>query len=163
MITLSGLEAKSYLVTKEGMAELEQQLADLRAKRRQVATALNDISSQTTDMGALEDSTLAVEQNNAMELDGQIDLLERIIGLAEIIKKPATNKTVKVGATVVVEVNGQERTYRLVGPIEADPDEGKISIESPFGQSLLGREPQDHIEIASPTGQRLSATILRIA
>lgn len=163
MIVVSGLEAKQYSITAEGLEELRAQLEALRYRRREVADEMREITSQSTDMAAREDSTLTINQNQATEIDGQISLLERIVGMAEVIEKPASSEYVQVGSQVTVSHDGQEKTYTIVGPIEADPLEGKVSNESPLGQSLLGKKVNDEVEVVSQTEQHTAMTILRIA
>ncbi|HET8670845.1 MAG TPA: GreA/GreB family elongation factor [Candidatus Saccharimonadales bacterium] len=162
MIVISGLEPKQYSITPEGIAELQQQLKDLRQQRKGLAEEMHDASAQSTEMGALEDSTLSLDQNKATELDGQIALLERIIGLAQIIPPPESKKEVSLGSRVTIRRNDKEQMFMLVGPVEADPLEGKVSNESPFGQSLMGRKVGDSIEMTAPNNQRSSATIIGI-
>lgn len=162
MIAVSGLEAKPYNVTHEGIRELREQLQALKHRRRVIAQEMREITSQTTDLGVLEDSTFTLNQNQATEIDGQIDLLERIIGLAQIIKKPAATDRVQLGSQVTIKLDGEERTYTIVGSVEADPLEGKVSDASPLGQSMLGKRVNDQFELVSPTGQRIPATIIRI-
>jgi transcription elongation factor GreA len=162
MIVISGLEPKQYQITAEGMEELQQQLEELKQRRKDVAGEMHEISSQTTDLGALEDSTMTINQNQATEIDGQITLLERIIGKAEIITKPASNDVVLIGSVVTVERDGKEQTFTIVGPVEADPLEGKLSNESPFGQSLVGCKVGDRVEMLTPSEQRTSAVVTRI-
>jgi transcription elongation factor GreA len=60
------------------------------------------------------------------------------------------------GATVGVEdiANGDRATYQLVGPFEADAMQGRISIDSPMGSTLLGRRPGDEITVYAPGGVR---------
>ena len=60
---------------------------------------------------------------------------------------------VSVGATVKVSVNGQERTYTIVGSSEANPHEGRISNESLVGSKLLGAKLHDKVEIQTPAGK----------
>jgi transcription elongation factor GreA len=163
MISINGLQAKPYHITAEGLTELQQQLAELKERRMRVASELRDIASQTTDMGALEDSTLAIKQNQSAELEGQIVLLERVIGLASIIQRPADSSRVQIGSTVTVLLGGKERAYTIVGPVEADPTAGRVSHESPFGRSLLGKHVRDKVEVISPTFRRLRAAITGIA
>jgi transcription elongation factor GreA len=162
MIVISGLEAKQYSITAEGLQELQQQLDDLKQRRREVAEEMRDITSQSTDQGALEDSTLSLNQNQATEIDGQISLLERIIGMADIIEKPSDTSTVQPGSKVTVKLDGKESAYIIVGAVEADPLEGKISTDSPLGQSLLGKKVGDTVEAVSATGQHTVTEVVAI-
>jgi len=160
MITINGLEAKRYRITEAGMSELQRQLLETKKRRMHVAEELREISSQSNTASALEDSTFATDQNMAIELDGQIELLERIIGLAEIIMPPAHNASVQIGSTVQVDIQNTPHTYVIVGPVEADPSQGKISHDSPLGQSLLGKKVGDTVMVSAK--QACKATIRSI-
>lgn len=162
MITLSGLAPKQYSVTEAGLRSLQQQLEELRSRRRGVTDQIREISSQGTDMGMSVDSTFAENRSQANELDGQIALLERIIAMADVIPKPRDKARAQLGSTVTVSMEGKERTYTLVGAVEADPAEGRISDESPFGRSLLGKQIDDAVEVASPRGLHISARVVGI-
>lgn len=152
MINISGLEAKPYPITAGGLKDLQQQLDAMKKRRMQVAHEMREITSQTTEMGALQDSTLAINQNQATEIDGQINLLERIIGLAEIIPDASSTDMVGLGSRVTVKFDGKVHEYFIVGPVEADPLAGRISNESPIGQSLIGRRVDDKVDVATPAG-----------
>jgi len=162
MITISGLEPKKYKITAEGIQELQEQLSELKQKRREVASEMREITSQSTDMGALEDSTLTLIQNKATELDGEIMLLERVLGLAHVITKPTKHDHVQLGSQVTVELDGKAHAYILVGPVEADPEEGKISDESPLGQSLVGKKIGEQVEIVIPGKPTRTAKVTKI-
>ncbi|MCL6647170.1 MAG: GreA/GreB family elongation factor [Chloroflexi bacterium] len=73
---------------------------------------------------------------------------------AQIIDQPAGPKTtVGIGSTVtVVDAEGEEETYTIVGSAEANPRAGKISNESPVGRALLGRKVGDQVEVLTPAG-----------
>jgi transcription elongation factor GreA len=160
MITINGLEAKRYRITEAGLYTLRQQLIDLRKQRLYVAGELREISSQSNTSSVLEDSTFATDQNMAIEIDGQIELLERIIGLAEIIVVPKNTEKVQVGCSVQVDLQGTPHTYMIVGPVEANPSEGRISYESPLGQCLLDKKVGE--TVAVPAKLAAMATIRRI-
>lgn len=160
---VTGLEAKSYKVTPAGMKEMQAELERLRARRQEVAGEIQDITSQSNDVNAQEDSTRVVDQNQATELDGQIDLLGRVIGMAQVVEPPKDSKVVAFGSTVTISLNGQEHAYQIVGTPEADPAAGKISDESPLGHALVGRKVGDKSDSTSPTGERLEAKIISIS
>jgi transcription elongation factor GreA len=161
MITISGLEPKQYSITEAGLNELRQQLDDFKKRRTEITDEMKQISSQSTDTGALQDSAMVINQNQAIEMDGQIELLERIIGLADVIKKPKNQDTVALGSEVTMKLDNRHQTFQVVGIVEADPAENKISDESPLGQSLLGKKVGDLAEITTPTST-LTATIEKI-
>jgi transcription elongation factor GreA len=61
---------------------------------------------------------------------------------------------VRVGTTVVVDFDGEEETYRIVGAIEAKPALGYISNESPMGQAMLGKRPGQEVYFSTPAGRQ---------
>ncbi len=81
----------------------------------------------------------------------QKNVENRILEIQETLKKAVlitARKTDKVaiGSTVNIDMGGKEFTYTMVGPVEANPLEGKISHESPIGKELLGRKVDDTFE-----------------
>jgi transcription elongation factor GreA len=164
MITISGLEPKRYRITPEGIQELQQQLRDLRQTRKETVSEMSDVASQTTDIAIPdEDSTVIQNQNQVAELDGQIALLERIIAMANVIERPTATDQIRIGSRITVDVDGKQSTYTLVGRIEADPSEGKISDESPLGKLLLNKKTHERLELHAPANQKTTITILDIA
>ena len=139
---------KQYHLTQEGKTELETELAELIAKRSDIAEKI----ANARDDGDLSENAEydAAREEQAM-LESRIAELEDILKNADIIK-PTKSSTVKVGSTVHLE-NGTKVTYRVVGPVEADPLEGKISNESPIGAALMGKKVGDTVTITTPKGQ----------
>ncbi|MBT9169597.1 MAG: Transcription elongation factor GreA [Syntrophomonadaceae bacterium] len=86
-------------------------------------------------------------------LDSRIIELENIIKNAELIRPPQKEKQniVDLGATVTLEdSHNQINEFMIVGTLEANPSEGKISSESPVGKTLLGRKIGEEVIITSP-------------
>ena len=92
-------------------------------------------------------------------IEGRIAELEGSLSIAEIInpKSIATPGKVVFGATVDLydDDKDAEVTYQLVGNLEADLENGKISISSPIGRALLGKEVGEEIEVDAPGGKKL--------
>lgn len=139
---------KQYHLTKEGKAELETELAELIAKRSDIAEKI----ANARDYGDLSENAEydAAREEQAM-LESRIAELEDILKNADIIK-PTKSSTIRVGSTVHLE-NGKKVVYQVVGPVEADPLEGKISNESPIGAALMGKKVGDTVTITTPKGQ----------
>ncbi len=78
----------------------------------------------------------------------------------EVIQK-TEREEISVGHTVVVEWDGAEKTFTIVGPNEVDPSTGRISNESPVGISLLGKRAGGKATIRTPSGQK-EVHILRV-
>jgi transcription elongation factor GreA len=67
-----------------------------------------------------------------------------------IIKKPSGDNKVQLGSTVKLNNEGKTKQFQVVGTVEADPSNGKISDESPIGQALLGKKLGENVEIRTP-------------
>lgn len=139
---------KQYHLTAAGKTELETELAELISKRSEIAEKI----ANARDYGDLSENAEydAAREEQAM-LETRIAELEDILKNADIIK-PNHSSTIGVGSTVHLE-NGKKVTYQVVGPVEADPLEGKISNESPIGAALMGKKVGDKVTITTPKGQ----------
>ena len=138
---------KSVLLTEEGLKKLQEELEYLKGnKRLEVAERLTaDIA-----LGDLsEDSECDDAKSEQACLEGKIMELEEKLRHSEIIKASDDNNTVSMGSLVVLkDVEFDEvETYRIVGSTEADPDNGKISNESPVGMAVLGHNVGETVEV----------------
>lgn len=128
---------KTVNLTPAGKAELEQELANLVAQRPAIAEriatarAFGDLSENQ------EYTDARAEQKN---VENRIIEIEEILKNAKLIEAPQKGDNVTIGSTVVIDMSGKEFTYTIVGPVEANPLEGKVSHESPIGKQLLGRK-----------------------
>lgn len=147
---------KSIFVTKQGLEELKNELHDLeKEKRPQVLERV----SQARAMGDLsENSEYTAAREELSLIDGRIEELTDMLKRVEIIdeSKAARKKSaVQLGSTVTVKINGKKEVFEVVGEWEADPQEKKISHESPLGKALLGKALNDKIEVEAPAGKIL--------
>ena len=148
---------KVYQITESGQHELERELEELKSRRGEIA----DKIAAARDFGDLSENA---EYDAAREAQG---LLETRITEIEIILQNASiiqagnGSTVVLGSTVELEANGKAVTYTVVGPVEADPLEGKVSNESPIGQALMGKAVGDTVTINTPKGE-LAYTVVAL-
>ena len=142
---------KKVMVTQEGYDKLVEKLNYKKsveriqiAERLKAAIALGDLS---------ENSEYDDAKNQQAFLEGEIQELEAKIRNAEIIQG-GNSETVTMGAKVTVKdlEFDEEETYTIVGSTEADPDEDKISNESPLGQALIGQKVGTTVEGHAPAG-----------
>ena len=124
---------KSLPITREGYEKLKRELAELSTvRRKEVADRIHSAREFTTTQNnwEYEEAKQELEQ-----LEARIRHLEQQVQLAVLIdeERALHASTVQLGATVVVEQNGKALTFRIVGPTEADPQNGLISNESPVG------------------------------
>jgi len=125
---------KSVNLTKEGKKELEEELKTLKARRPEIAEKIATARA-FGDLSENEEYSSARSEQKTVE--NRILEIEDILKNATVIRATAHTKVV-LGATVKVKIDGKEKTYSIVGPVEADPLNGKISDASPIGKALLG-------------------------
>ncbi|MBQ2009797.1 MAG: transcription elongation factor GreA [Selenomonadaceae bacterium] len=130
---------KSVMLTADGLKKLQEKLDYLKGERRKevaerlkAAIALGDLS---------ENSEYDDAKNEQAFLEGEILELEESIRNARIIEASSDSNTVSLGCQVVLkDIEFDEiDTYMIVGSTEADPDNGKISNESPVGLAIMGQ------------------------
>ena len=140
-------------ITKEGLIKLKAELRHLEAiERPQNIRAIEEARSHG-DISENAEYHAAKERQSFLEV--KINELETAINRSEVIEidKGQTEK-IFFGKTVELEniVNNQNVVYQLVGPYESDPENGKISVSSPLGKALLGKEAGDAVEVKTPKG-----------
>lgn len=140
---------KEFQLTKEGVAELQAELADLKAKLVDVIDAIRT----ARDQGDLsENAEYHAAKEEQERVDNRISEVSHILANAEVVKRTATG-TVGIGNAVSVKLGRKTVTYHIVDSVEADPLESKISDESPIGKALLGKKVGDKAQITLPTGE----------
>lgn len=139
---------KQYQITTDGKKELEAELATLKSRRGEVAEKI----ANARDFGDLSENA---EYDAAREEQGLLETriaeIEEILNNADIIKS-TRKKTIDLGSKVELKTDGKVVKYTIVGPVEADPLEGKISNESPIGMALYGKKVGDSATITTPRG-----------
>jgi transcription elongation factor GreA len=139
-------------VTREGLERLRAELRELKEIRRPAIVAS---LAEARSHGDLRENAGydAAKQDQAMT-EKRIADLELLLRQAVVLEDDAdgNDDTVRIGSTVVVDVEGDEERYTIVGAIEAKPAQGLISNESPVGQALLGLHPGDETIASAPHG-----------
>lgn len=139
---------KVYQLTKDGKADLERELDTLKARRGAVA----DKIATAREFGDLSENAEydAAREEQAGD-ESRISEIEEILRNAELIgvKK---GSSIGLGTKVTITSGKKSFEYTIVGPVEADPMNGKISNESPIGVALLGKKVGDSAEITTPKG-----------
>ena len=131
---------KTVNLTPDGKKKLEDELAELIAQRPAIAEriatarAFGDLSENQ------EYSDARAEQKN---VENRILEIQETLKNATLIRTPRKSDKITMGSTTVISMGGKQYTYSLVGPVEANPLEGRISTESPIGKELLGRKVDD--------------------
>ena len=138
---------KTFRLTKDGVAELKAELANLLAQRTDIADAIRT----AREFGDLSENTEYQSARAAQERnDARISEVEHILQNVELIKAPRAGAKVQLGSKVTLKGNGSKKEFQVVGTVEADPLNGKISDESPIGQALIGKKEGDKVEIKTP-------------
>lgn len=140
---------KTYQVTEVGKKELESELSALKGRRGEIADKIAEARNYG-DLSENADYDTAREDQALVET--RIAEIEDILANAQIIKA-SSKSTIGVGSTVELKSAGKSVTYTLVGPVEADPLEGKISNESPIGIALMGKRVGESAAITTPKGE----------
>ncbi|MGY8956882.1 MAG: transcription elongation factor GreA [Alphaproteobacteria bacterium] len=142
-------------MTTEGHVALQEELRNLKSVERPNIVKAIAAAREHGDLSENAEYHAARERQSFIE--GRIGELEDAAKRAEVIDtSKLKGKTVRFGATVKVidEETDEEITYQLVGELEADIKQGKISIGSPLGRALIGREAGDNAEVTTPNGVR---------
>lgn len=141
-------------MTQEGYDKLGAELEYLRnVRRKEVADQIAEAKAE----GDISENAGYDEAKNAQAfLEGRIRELENRLRNAEIIEENSDSpaNVVALGRTVVVQENGTDlkENYVIVGSVEVDPKNGRISNESPLGKALLGKKIGDKVMVNTPGG-----------
>jgi len=142
-------------MTVGGHAKLEADIKRLKTVER--PAVIQAISEARAHGDLSENAEYHAAKERQSWIEGQLLELEDKFSRAQVID-PAklSGDTVKFGATVTLadEDTDEEKTYQIVGDLEADVAEGKISISSPIARALIGKEEGDSVEVSAPGGAR---------
>lgn len=144
-----------YPMTREAYEELTAELKHkIEVERPRLAARLK-AAIEMGDLSENADYTAAKEAQGFLE--GRIQELQTMLSDAVIIDESAAanSHTVRLGShvTIVEEGEDEPEVYQIVGQIEANPANGKISDESPLGRALIGRKVGDTVRVQAPVGE----------
>lgn len=147
---------KEVLLTKEGYKELEERLEYLKTVQRPEVSNKIRIARGFGDLS--ENAEYDAAKDEQAQIESKIAQIEEQLKYAKIIEETKSKKngkeTVQIGSTVKLldlEYN-DELEYKIVGTIEANPREGKISNESPIGDAIIGYKKGDVVNVTAPAG-----------
>lgn len=139
---------KLFHLTKQGVDELQAELEELVAQRAIIADRIKT-AREFGDLGENMEYTAARQDQERNE--NRIGEIEHILKNVSVIKNPTSNGKVVLGSTVKLKTDdGKTKEFQVVGTVEADPLNGKISDESPIGRALLGKKEGEEVEIKTP-------------
>ncbi len=155
---------KDVILTPEGLEKLKEEIQYLQTdKRREVAERIKE-AREFGDIS--ENSEYDDAKNEQAMLEARIATLEDKLRSAAVIdESELDSEFVRVGSVVTVDdpKRGKSVQYTIVGSTEADPNENRLSNESPVGKALLGHKSGDEVEVGLPNGGARKLKITKIA
>ena len=145
--------AKEFKITSLRLADLEKELNYLKTTREREIAAMIAEARSYGDLS--ENSEYDAAKNEQAKLYGRIAEIEDILSHAVIIEdENEANGLVGLGCTVTVEdpATGAKTQYKITGSQEANPMEYKVSDDSPFGRSMVGKAAGDTFTVNAPSG-----------
>ncbi len=148
------IQPKPIKFTKEGLEKLKTELESIKEARPAAVKEL----SRARELGDLSENGLYTAAKGRLRgMDSRIERIDRMIKLAEVYESPKSH--VGIGSKVMIEQNGIQTEYSIVGDFEADPLNHKISSKSPMGYALIGKRVGEQTEIQTPNGPKLLKVI----
>lgn len=146
-------EEKKIILTSDGLKKLEEELENLKVVRRaEVAVKIKEARAQG-DLSENAEYDAAKEEQ--AEIESRIVVIEKMLRNVEVIEESDLNQNkINLGNTIkLYDAEFEEEVvYTLVGSAEADPQQGRISNESPLGIALIGHEVGDEVDVDAPDG-----------
>ena len=142
-------------MTPEGHARLTAELKRLKSVERPAVIKAIAAAREHGDLSENAEYHAARERQGFIE--GRVMELEDKLSRAEVIdisRLSGTKVTVGARVKLVDEETEEETSYQVVGPEEADIQQGLLSIQSPLAQAILGKEAGDSVEVSTPRGLR---------
>ena len=142
-------------ITKQGYDRLRMELERLQKEERPIVIKAIEEARGHGDLSENAEFEAAKEKQSLVE--GRINDLTQKLGESQIIEPSGSqNGKAIFGCKVVIEdlETGEIISYRLVGPYEADVQEGTISVTAPIGKALIGKEEGEEVRVQTPKGVR---------
>ena len=145
----------SKYITPEGELKLTEELEHLWKVERPLVTAR--VAEAAAQGDRSENAEYIYGKKRLREIDSRIRFLQkRLDGITVVNSIPDDQDIIYFGAFVTVEdEEGEEVEYRIVGPDEFNVAEGKLSMDSPLGKAMLGKQEDDEIRISTPKGVKV--------
>jgi len=142
---------KEYRLTKEGYSKLIEEREDLVTnKRKEIAERLKDAKDNAGELS--ENTEYEYAKNEQAFIEGRIGQINEILNNHVIIEGNNHNDAIDIGSNIEVKDidSNKKRKYMLVSSVESDPENDKISDESPMGMALLGKKAGDEVQVKTP-------------
>lgn len=147
------MDNKQVKLTEDGLKQLEEELEYLKTKKRKEVSEKIKVALGFGDLS--ENSEYDEAKNEQTQVEARIVSVENMLKNAIVIDESERDTSkVELGATVTIHdiEFDEDITYKIVGSTEADPDEGRLSDESPLGKSLMGKAEGEMIDVDAPAG-----------
>lgn len=147
------MDNKQVKLTEDGLKQLEEELEYLKNKKRKEVSEKIKVALGFGDLS--ENSEYDEAKNEQAQVEARIVSVENMLKNAIVIDESERDMSkVELGATVTIHdiEFDEDITYKIVGSTEADPDEGRLSDESPLGKSLMGKAEGEMIDVDAPAG-----------
>ena len=141
-------------MTRRGFDALDEELRWLKSEAR--PAVIRDIAEARAHGDLSENAEYHAAREKQGFIEGRIKELEGILSLADVIDPAKFSGSVKFGATVqlVDEDSDEEKTYQIVGEVEANIEAGLLNIRSPLARALIGKDEGDSVDVVTPGGRR---------
>jgi len=142
------------ILTKEGHEKLTRELERLKQEER--PRVARDLKEAILQGDISENAAYTEAKERQLDIDMRIKEIGGKLSSARVASPSRSKDVIDIGATfkVIEEGTRQERTFSIVGPQEASPQEGKISFDSPLGGAFLGKRQGETVEVVAPGGKR---------
>ncbi len=140
-------------ITMDGLEKLKQELVHLQKVER--PNNIKAIEEARSHGDISENAEYHAAKERQSFLEGRLNELKMAIGKSDVVdvEHGPTDRVVFGRTVLLYNVQTEDEvTYQLIGPYESDPENGRISVTSPLGQALIGREEGDEIKARTPGG-----------
>ncbi len=136
---------KVTLLTKKGMKELKKSITQLENDRQKVMQSLHELDKT---LGRDERLSRIEKLSELESIEADLEDKKLLISTSQLMPSKRTHLQVVIGSVVdLIDKHGHFMRFKIVNSVEANPSDGRISTLSPLGQSLLGRNVQDVVEL----------------
>jgi len=144
------MKPQKFVITQEGFDKLTQELKELREVKK---PAVLERLQKAREMGDLKENS---EYHSAKEslrfIESRMIWIEIRVRNADVVAKDANHSIISLGDSVVLEQNGNTVDYQIVGELEADIANKKLSTNSPIGKAVFGKKVGDVVTVQIPAG-----------
>lgn len=149
--------AQDVQLTQEGYKQILAEVTEL--KEEKLPKAIDRVATARSYGDLSENAEYHSAREDLSYVEGRIEELEALLSKAKVIatnnrkSKKNGESLVDLGSVVTLKVGSSKHVYSIVGEWEANPQEKKISHQSPLGKALLGKKKGDAVEIEVPAGK----------